>query len=363
MKMKYYFGAETAEKLGRQLDLDGQEYASWVAPRVDDLEIKDRVRVFAQGLRDRLPASYPDAIEAIVPRLGPELAEGEGYFNHSFHLWPVGQFIEDYGLEHPELSLDATEAVTRVFTGEWAIRPYLARYPELTLARVDEWSRSPSHNVRRLSTEGIRPRLPWAAAHRPFLDDPTPIIPILDRLYADPSRYVRTSVANNLNDIARTHPELAVSTVQRWLSTDSSPEVEWVAERGLRGLVKAGDPAALSAVGFAPDASVEVHDAFIPERIRIGETMNITMRLVNTSDQPREVLADYKLYFLKKNGVQRPSTFRFGRFTLAPGEERQVSKRHRFAITGSRTFYPGDQALSVVINGHEGELYTFELAE
>lgn len=363
MKMKYYFGADTARKLGDQLGLDGAEYAAWVAPRVDDLEIKDRVGVFAAGLRDRLPGDYEEAVTGVVEKLGPELAEGEGYFNHAFHLWPVSRFIEDYGLEHPEVSLDATEALTRAFTGEWAVRPFLARYPEMTMARVEEWSRSASHNVRRLSTEGIRPRLPWAPVHRPFLDDPSPIIPVLDRLFADESIYVRTSVANNLNDIARTHPELAVTTAERWLAIDGSPAAAWVAERGLRGLVKKGDPKALAAVGFAATDDVELVAVTFPAQVAIGEKAPLRARVVNTSGQPREILVDYRIHYLKKNGALRPTTFRLGRFTLAPGEERELTKNHSFAVTGTRTYYPGIQAVSVVVNGVESDPIPFELAE
>lgn len=361
MKMKYYFGADTARKLADQLGIDGAEYAAWIAPRVDDLEIKDRVGVFAAGLRDRLPEDYGEAITGVVDKLGPELAEGEGYFNHAFHLWPVSRFIEDYGLDHPETSLDATEALTRAFTGEWAVRPFLARYPELTMARVEEWSRSASHNVRRLSTEGIRPRLPWAPIHRPFLDDPSPIIPVLDRLFADESIYVRTSVTNNLNDIGRTHPELAVDTAKRWLATDDSPAVAWVAERGLRGLVKKGDPEALATVGFAATDAVELIAVNFPARVTIGDKAPLLARVVNASDQTLDILVDYRLHFLKKNADLRPTSFRLGRFTLAPGEERDLVKRHSFAVTSTRIFYPGTQAVSVVVNGAESEPIPFEL--
>lgn len=361
MKMKYYFDAEAAYTLGAQLGLDAEEYAAWVAPRVDDLEIKDRVKVFAAGLRDRVPEDYVDAVGGIVDKLGPELAEGEGYFNHAFHLWPVGQFIEDYGIEHPEVSLDAVEALTRVFTGEWAVRPFLARYPELTMERVHAWSRSASHNVRRLSTEGIRPRLPWAPVHRPFTADPTPIIPVLDRLYDDQSLYVRTSVANNLNDIAKTHPELAIETALRWRGASDSPEVAWVTERGLRGLVKQGDSAALSVVGFSPTDDLELRSVDFPDSVAVGESAPLAVTLVNRSDAAVTVLADYRIHFLKKYGAARPTTFRLGRSTLEPGEERTIVKSHVFRITGTRTYYPGAQAISVVLNGVESDPIPFQL--
>lgn len=363
--MKYYFGEETARKLGDQLDLDAEEYAAWVAPRVDDLEIKDRVGVFAQGLADRLadrlPADYPEALAHVVPRLGPELKEGEGYFNHSFHLWPVGRFIEDYGTTHPEESLAAIEALTRAFTGEWAIRPFLARYPELTLAHVRQWARSESHNVRRLASEGIRPRLPWASVHRPFMVDPTPVIEVLNLLYDDTSPYVRTSVSNNLNDIARTHPDLAVATAKRWIAEDDSPEVRHVAERGLRGLIKQSHPEALSAVGFAITEELLVSDIDFPQQVRIGQPATLRVRLVNGGEVERELLVDYRLHFLKKNGQRRPSVFRFGKYRLLPGEELEAAKTHRFTVTGTRTYYPGTQAVSVVVNGVESEVAEFEL--
>ena len=244
-KMKYYFGAETAALLASKLGLDPDEYANWVTPRVDDIEIKDRVRVFAQGLQDRLPADYLEALDVIVNSFGPELAIGEGYFNYGFYWWPVGQFIEDYGLEYPKQSLAAIEALTKVFTGEWAVRPYLDRYPGLTMQHVQQWVQSNSHNVRRLASEGIRPRLPWAKAYRPFMVDPSPIIPVLDQLFTDPTKYVRTSVANNLNDVSRTHPDLAIETVSRWLSADNSPETKWIARRALRTLLRQDNLAAL----------------------------------------------------------------------------------------------------------------------
>lgn len=363
MKLKYYFDADAARKLGGQLGIDAEEYAAWVAPRVDDLEIKDRVGVFAEGLADRLPRDYTAALEHIVPRLGPELTEGEGYFNHAFHLWPVSRFIEDYGLEHPAESLDVIEALTRVFTGEWAARPFLERYPELTMARVNEWAGSGSHNVRRLASESIRPRLPWAAVHRPFTEDPTPIIPVLDRLRADESAYVRTSVANNINDIARTHPELAIATVERWLLHDDSPHLKRLSERALRGLIKQSNPAALAAVGFAASDEIELADVEFPASVRIGERASLRARLVNRSAEAREVLVDYRVHFLKKNGQRRPTVFRLGRYRLLPGEELEVAKTHRFAVTGTRTYYPGVQAVSVVVNGVEGDVLEFELKE
>lgn len=360
-KMKYYFNADTAKRLGDQLGIDGTEYATWVAPRVDDLEILDRVTVFAQGLHVRLPQDYTAAVHAVVDKLGPELREGEGYFNHSFHLWPVSRFIEMYGLDNPELSLMAIEALTRAFTGEWAVRPYLERYPDLTMAKVHAWAKSDSHNVRRLASEGIRPRLPWARVHAPYVDDPSPIIPVLDALVADASLFVRKSVANNLNDITRTHPDLALETARRWSTTHPTAETKWLIERGVRSLIKQGHPEALALAGFAQSDDVVLRAVDFPDRVAVGDAATLSVELENTGTSAHELLVEYRIHFLKKHGARRPTVFRVGRFTLAPGETRLVSKSHVFRITGTRTYYPGPQAISVVVNGVESAPRQFEL--
>ncbi|OFT24236.1 DNA alkylation repair protein [Arthrobacter sp. HMSC08H08] len=360
--MKNYFNPDTARRLGAQLGIDAEEYAEWVAPRIEGLEILDRVTVFAQGLRERLARDYTDAVNGLLNKLGPELAEGEGYFNHAFHLWPVSRFIELYGVDEPEVSLDAIEALTRAFTGEWAVRPYLERYPELTMARVHQWADSDSHNVRRLASEGIRPRLPWAKVHRPFVADPSPILPVLDRLHEDPSLFVRKSVANNLNDIGRTHPELALATAQRW-ATSGGPHAKRVVEQGLRGLIKCGHPEALELVGFAPTTAITATRPEFPDTVAVGDKATLSATLTNTGGTPANVLAEYRVHFLKKNRTRKPSVFRLGKYTLAPGETRVVTKTHPFRVTSTRTYNPGTQALSLVINGHEGELVDFELIQ
>lgn len=361
-KMKDYFNADTARRLGSQLGIDGEEYAAWVAPRVEGLEILERVTVFAQGLREQLAGDYVGVVGRVVEKLGPELAEGEGYFNHAFHLWPVSRFIELYGLDEPEASLDAIEALTKSFTGEWAVRPYLERYPNLTMSRVYQWAGSDSHNVRRLASEGIRPRLPWAKVYTPFVADPTPILPVLDRLYADASLFVRKSVANNLNDIGRTHPELALATATRWAASGTR-RATWVVERGLRGLIKRGHSEALELVGFSAPSAITATRPEFPRAVAIGEKATLSATLTNTGDSPANVLAEYRVHFLKKNGTQQPSVFRLGKFTLAPGETRVVTKTHLFRVISTRTYYPGAQSISLVINGREGELVEFELTQ
>lgn len=255
--LKRHFTGDCAREIAGRLDdvLDGfdtEGYAAEVDRRVGPLELKDRVLVLTEGLRQRLPGDYPDAVAVLIDSLGPELAEDEGMFTSSWFLMPVARFVEEYGLDHPRESLDAIYQITKRHTGEYAIRPYLQHHHELTMDAVRTWARDPSHNVRRLASEGIRPRLPWAARFTPFVLDPRPAIEVLDMLSDDPSGYVRKSVANNLNDISKDHPDLAVDTARRWMHSSDSDRTAWIARHGLRSLVKQGHGAALAALEATP---------------------------------------------------------------------------------------------------------------
>ncbi len=369
MNLKDYFDGECAAILGAAIievapDFDLHSYVKEVAEKVPSLELKDRVLVLAAGLRTRLPESYPEAIQLLIRTLGAELAEGEGMFNQSWYLMPVARFVEEYGLAHPEVSLDAIEAITRRHTGEFAIRPFLETYPDQTLAKVRDWALSDSHNVRRLASEGIRSRLPWAKRYAPFIADPSSIIEITSLLIDDPSPYVRTSVANNLNDISKDHPARAVETATMWLQQSNSPRTQWIVKHGLRGLVKAKNEAALDLLGAKPDPRITVAEVRItPAEITIGEVGEITATVTNGTDHTAEIIVDYQVLFLKKNGECKPTTFKLTKLTLEPHETASVSKRQRFKETTTRQLYPGAQALTVSANGNSSELVKFSLYE
>lgn len=367
MKLKDYYTSNCAEILGAaisqvQPDFDVEGYKTEVDSLVPTLELNDRVLVLTEGLRDRLPASYPEALDILLRSLGPELAEGEGMFNQSWFLMPVARFVQEYGLDHPELSLAAIEQITRRHTGEFAIRPYLEHYPELTMGYVKKWAGSSSHNVRRLASEGIRPRLPWAARYRPFMGNPTPVIAIISVLINDPSAYVRTSVANNLNDISKDHPELAVRTARDWLNQSSTKHTKWIVKHGLRGLIKSGYEDALELLGARPDPRITVENVTIsPHTVVIGQTAEISATVYNGTEAAVELIVDYRVYFLKKNGELKPTTFKLAALNLAPNESAMVTKVHKFHRTTTRSLYPGVQKLEVTANGSRSVKVGFEL--
>ncbi|MFJ3875887.1 DNA alkylation repair protein [Streptomyces sp. NPDC090077] len=355
--LKRHFNGEAARLIGdriRAVDpgFDVEGYAAEVEARIPGKELKDRVLVLAEGLRTRLPAGYPDALPILLSVLGDELAEGEGMFNASWYLMPVARFVEQYGLDHPEASLDAIEEITKRHTGEYAIRPYLEQHYAPTMERVARWALSPSHNVRRLATEGVRPRLPWARTLTVFVKDPLPVLEVLEPLRSDSSEYVRKSVANNLNDIAKDHPDVALATALRWLEESPTPETQWIVKHGLRTLVKKGDQQALALLGATGGEHVRVDRLRItPGSVTIGDTLLIGFDIENTDDRPHSIAVDYVVHHVRKNGRTIPKVFKLTTFELGAGEKRSLEKAHAIKEVQTRRYYPGEHSIDIQVNG------------
>ncbi|MET9349928.1 DNA alkylation repair protein [Streptomyces termitum] len=355
--LKRHFNGEAARLIGGKIravhpGFDVEGYAAEVEERIPGKELKDRVLVLTEGLRTRLPQDYTEAVPILLAILGDELAEGEGMFNSSWFLMPVARYVEEYGLDHPDLSLDAIEEITKRHTGEYAIRPYLEQHRALTMERVARWAVSPSHNVRRLATEGVRPRLPWARTLGVFVKDPRPVLEILEPLRSDPSEYVRKSVANNLNDIAKDNPDLALGTVLRWTEESPTPETRWIIKHGLRTLVKQGDQQALALLGATGGEHVRVPRLSVaPAEVAVGDTLALDFDIENTDDRAHTVTVDYVVHHVRKNGRTIPKVFKLTTLELGPGEKRTLEKPHPIREVQTRRYYPGEHAVDIQVNG------------
>ncbi|WP_055692747.1 DNA alkylation repair protein [Streptomyces prasinus] len=355
--LKRHFNGEAARLLGGMVHavhpaFDVEGYAAEVEQRIPGKELKDRVLVLTEGLRTRLPEDYPTAVAVLVSILGKELAEDEGMFNTSWFLMPVARFVEEYGQGHPEVSLDAIEEITRRHTGEYAIRPFVEAHPAVTMERVARWAHSPSHNVRRLASEGIRPRLPWARTLDVFVKDPRPVLEILEPLRSDPSEYVRKSVANNLNDISKDTPDLALATALRWLEESPTPETTWIVKHALRTLVKKGDQQALAVLGASGGEFVQVSGLSVtPAEVAVGDTVAIGFTVENTDDRAHSVTVDYVVHHVRKNGRSIPKVFKLTTLELTAGERRTVHKTHALKEVQTRRYYAGEHAVDIQVNG------------
>lgn len=225
-----------------------KKFVLLVDKQVDALELKDRVAVIADSLAISLADTYENNIEILLQILGPENEEETGMFTNFYWVMPIAKYIEVNGLEHFDISMNAIKEITKRNTGEYTIRPYLEQHPKKTLKVMKKWAKDKNKHVRRLASEGVRPRLPWATKLDQFIKDPKPILPILELLKDDTSKYVQKSVANCLNDILKDNLEIGKALVEKWVP-NATKERKWIIKHGLRSLLKKSDAWAEDMVG------------------------------------------------------------------------------------------------------------------
>ncbi len=362
---KDYYDEELARWLAARITavhptFDGQAFVAQISPQLDGKEMKARTLVFTQAMRDHLPPEYPAAWAVLQATLDAELTETQGVFNDGWHYWPVAQFIELYGLDDFDVSMAAMMEITKRHTAEFAIRPFLVRYPDRTLAVLHEWVHHENPHVRRLVSEGTRPRLPWGMRLHQFIADPTPTLALLEALKDDPAEYVRRSVANHLNDITKDNPTVVIETLARWQKTPT-PEREWITRYALRSLVKAGDPAALRLLGYG-DVKARLHTlTVVPTVVNFGESVCIEFELQSESEEAQDLIVDYVIHFVKANGRTAPKVFKLRNVSLDGRQHIHIRKQHLLKPITTRRYYPGLHRVEVQVNGQVLGEVTFEL--
>lgn len=234
----HWFGGNLAGILSEKIleahpSFKAEAYIQAVNDQCEGMTYTQRLELHASELRDRLPESYEDALQILVSILGPENPKETGMFKHFYWVLPIGKFVERYGLEDSDLSLAAIGEITCRNTGEYAIRPYISRYPEKVLAQMKAWSTSENFHLRRLASEGLRPKLPWAKKLELYIDDPEPVFRILENLKEDPRKFVQKSVANHLTDYLKVNPVPTRVLLYRWRESDH-PSTQWIVRRATR---------------------------------------------------------------------------------------------------------------------------------
>ncbi|MDX2163221.1 MAG: DNA alkylation repair protein [bacterium] len=368
---KLHYGANLAELLAAKIvsvypAFRSDAFVQQVAGGVEALELKGRVHLIRDALRDYLPGDYRDATALLLAILGDELPAEDGMFNLGYWVMPIAAYVQAYGLDHFELSMRALYEITKRYSSEEAIRPYLVRYTDRVMPILHEWTADPSAHVRRLVSEGTRPRLPWAMHLPAFIANPAPVLALLERLKDDPSLYVRRSVANNLNDIAKDNPALVVETVSRWRS-GATAERDWLIKHALRHQIKQGNTAALAVLGFNAEHGITAQSFTLsPGRLPIGEPVTLHAALHNPDAVAHAVVVDYVVHFIKaaRAGTERtsPKVFKWTTLTLNPGESAPLAKRHAFRDVSVRTHYPGAHRIDLQINGRIAASATVTLA-
>ena len=307
------------------------------------LELMARVELLA----DRLVGALPEDFEAAAGVLWAALE------SQTFTGWmtlPCGSYVARAGIDRPDVALPLLAGLTPRFSSEGPIRPFVERHPDVTYEHLRRWVLDPDEHVRRLVSEGTRPRLPWAPQLRSLIADPAPNLELLDQLVDDPSAYVRRSVANHLNDISKDHPDLAVDLARAWLARGDG--AAWAARHGLRTLVKRGHPGALEALGVPTDADIGLRELTVDhDRVTIGDAVTFTFTLELDGLQEADAVVDYRVHYVGARGLLAPKVFKLTRRRLTPGRPVTVSRRHRFEHVSIRRILPGRHVIDVQVNG------------
>jgi 3-methyladenine DNA glycosylase AlkC len=332
---------------------------------LDALELLDRGRHISRALGAHLPPSYPDAIDVLLRSLGPEHATDEliGAGMAPFFYLPHTIFVAERGLEHFDLSMRAQYELTKRFSAESSIRPYIAHDPERAFAVLRGWTSDANAHVRRLVSEGTRLRLPWAPRVAWLDHNPERVLELLELLRDDPSTMVRRSVANNLNDLGKVHPHLLERTAGAWLR-DASKERRALVEHALRSAVKRGDAAALRLLGYGSKPSVALERVtFEPRRVTIGGRVVMRFSLRSTARQAQDLLVDVAVHFVKARGRTGAKVFKVGRFELAPRQRLDLRTSVSLAVHTTRVPRPGKHAVDVVVNGSAVPAGAFQVVD
>ena len=333
---------------------------------LDKLELKQRSEQFSMAIEAAMSGSFEENVSAMLSALHPNKTAGISEMRTDdtglagWALMPITAYIARNGLDTPEFSLRALREMTMRSSSEFDVRPFLRDHPALTLNVVKTWAQDENVHVRRLASEGSRPRLPWGIRLHGLVEDPSPLLPILTALRDDPSEYVRRSVANNLNDIAKDHPDLVAGLALDWL-VDASPERKRLVKHACRTLIKQGHAGALAAFGFTTPDLLKCEVSVGAEAFNVGDTMDISLSL-SARGGPQRLLIDYVIHFMRANGRLSPKVFKWTEITLAQGENLMLNKAHKYRKVTTRKDYPGLQRLTVQINGQDMGGPEFELS-
>ena len=365
--MKNALSSSAIERIAASLDqllpeFSPEQFIAQAQRGIEQLELKQRVGHLIEVMARHLPQDFCQSA-VLLSRIRDVWVIGDKNDPlQSFAAWPIVDYVAKYGIDHPDIALPLLRYLTGLFSAEFAIRPFIVRYPQLCHQYFNQWVESEDENVRRLVSEGARPKLPWGMQLRSFVRSPQVNIPLLARLKDDPSLYVRRSVANHLNDIAKDHPQLVIETCQHWL-IGASKEVKWVIRHATRTLVKRGIADVYPLLGYTRLPQCKVTNLTLSSsKIHLGESLNFSVTVRSCAEVGQNMVLDFALALVKANGQQNTKVFKFKNLELAAGEEVILHKQHQIKKISTRRYYAGTQRLIILINGESVAEHDFELS-
>ncbi len=355
--LKLFFSPQRVEELAGTIStvypgFDGPGFKAFCCAKLEELELMPRALHISRGLRQYLPANYVQAIEVLMLSLGPPLAATDNNGLAPFFYLPHVFFVRDYGLDHFAVSMAAQYELTQRFTAEFSLRPYFVAHYDACMAILTRWAKDPNEHVRRLVSEGTRPRLPWAAKLAPVIEKPQLTATLLELLKDDPSLYVRRSVANHLNDIGKDNPDYLLHVLEAW--APNAPKTRsWLIKHALRSAVKGSNARALALLGFRVAQGVQLTgSAITPSQPALGQSLTLSGELRLAAGHPAvDLMVDLTMDFPGVSG-RRQKVFKLTSGLLGPGETMQLRKTISLQAMTTRTYYPGRFVFRLLINGN-----------
>lgn len=336
-----------------------------VVKKFPELELKERIVWIREKLEDQLPSEYQKAVTILLKSLpepcDPEKTDDDfGDFIYS----PFNDFVATHGCTKKNLafSLNALKEITQRFSAEDAIRPFINTFEKETLATLKIWTTDPHYHVRRLVSEGTRPKLPWA---KKITLDYKKAIPLLDALHTDPTRFVTRSVANHMNDISKIDADLCIKTLKKWKTRNKkqtlNKELDYIIRHSLRTLVKKGHPNAMILLGYSTTPKVEVSKLKIKKKkVHVGSAAEFSFDITATNNE--KLVVDYTMSFQNKSGRGGEKVYKIKQIEIKKGETVSLHKRHPFKKNmTTRTFHKGTHTIAIQINGKKMASTAFEL--
>lgn len=305
-----------------------------------DKALKARMNCIAENLYIYLPENFQQSIE-ILKQVARYFSGYEAMF------FPT--FVEFYGLKHYQISIDALAFFTQYSSSEFAVRAFILAYPNKMMAQMLAWTASDNFHIRRLASEGCRPRLPWAQSLPLFKKDPSPILQILEQLKDDPCDYVYRSVANNLNDIGKDNPATVTEIATRWLAESLHKNRVWIVKHACRSLLKKADPKILKLFAFNSPEHIQIKHLELDKVVQMGEILHFSCELKSALPLGK-LRIEFAIHFMKKNGKQAPKIFKISESTLLECNKK-ISKSFSFKKISTRRYYLGEHQLTIIVNG------------
>ncbi|WP_432156149.1 hypothetical protein [Streptomyces sp. bgisy153] len=343
---------------------DVRAFTHEVVADLSQLELKARITRTSEALRSHLPGTAAEAVDILLRSL-PPTPEAAGITNGSgLHIYsPHSDFVARYcrNSEDLEHALTALARFTQYFTAEDAVRYFLRDFPDETLKAIDRWARDSNFRVRRLASESTRPRLPGSIRVTVGVDV---ALPVLDQLYADSSRYVTTSVANHMHDIAFDDLDLVLSTLTRWKLAGRADEKEFdfIVRQALRTRLKAGDAAAYEFLGFPADPPVQLSPVRLEHtELRDGDTLAFAVDL--SASASARLRVSYVISSTTQTGKLRQKVYFLKEAVTETGQLLRLAKDHVVRSTATSTIRPGTYTLELQVNSRRFAPTEFHVVE